>query len=191
MSLRRSVLTAKFPHGELSVRRSVRTAKSPTAKCPTAKSPTAKSPGTPQTHPWIITFSMPCKTVLNTSSAGYHHAYIDDTFCMILLKSTKKPIKKVQDPANQNWLRAKNRTPDPFSTVADRSHVIPDHRHKYTRPTIAQPACTAKYGQCCCIKTRVSMKELALSSQKIAFKPQHNKTLIASKMAHFTLKTFI
>ena len=34
VSLRRSVLTAKCPHGELSARRSVRTAKSPTAKSP-------------------------------------------------------------------------------------------------------------------------------------------------------------
>ena len=38
MSLRRSVLTAKCPHGEMSLRRSVRTANCPTAKCPTAKS---------------------------------------------------------------------------------------------------------------------------------------------------------
>ena len=43
---RRSVLTAKCPYGEVSVRRSVRTAKCPTAKSPTAKSPTAKSPVT-------------------------------------------------------------------------------------------------------------------------------------------------
>ena len=62
LSIRRSVLTAKCPHGrvcsrshvlttkspygEVSVRRSVRTANCFTAKCPTAKSPTAKSPGT-------------------------------------------------------------------------------------------------------------------------------------------------
>ena len=43
---RRSVLTEKCPHGEVYVRRSVRTAKGPTAKYPMAKFPTVKNPVT-------------------------------------------------------------------------------------------------------------------------------------------------
>ena len=39
MSVRGSVLMAKCPHGEMSLRRNIRTAKSHTAKTPTVKSP--------------------------------------------------------------------------------------------------------------------------------------------------------
>ena len=46
VSLLRGVLIAKYPYGKMSVLRSVRTVKYPTAKCPSAKSLTAKSPGT-------------------------------------------------------------------------------------------------------------------------------------------------
>ena len=52
--LRRIVLTAICPYGEVSVRRSVRTAKCLTAKYPTAKSPTAKSLVTERSLPFFL-----------------------------------------------------------------------------------------------------------------------------------------
>ena len=59
VSLQRSILTAKC-HGDVSVRRSVRTKKCPTAKFPTAKSPTVKNLGThehTQGHTHTLTYT--------------------------------------------------------------------------------------------------------------------------------------
>ena len=70
MSLRRSVRTVKCPYGEVSIRRNVRTTKCHTAKRPTVKSPTGKIPVTGLEYLCSIgRYIVLCRNLMNYSTS--------------------------------------------------------------------------------------------------------------------------